>query len=292
MTGPLTGIVLAVTASVALNGSFVLQHAGSTGAPAIDARRPAASVVALLRSPLWATGAAIGMAGWALHVGALARAPVSLVQAFVAGGVVLTIPMAVVGLGHRVDAREAGAALATVLALGLLALGQRDAGRHAAAPAPALAAVLAALVALAGALVARARGARRAPALGLAGGLLYGGADLAVKALTGVAAAHGALAVLASPWLPVALVATAAAFFSFQRALQAGRPVTVIALMTAGTNATTFAGGFAVFGDPLGRTPALVAAHAAGFALVAGAGWALAPAQAAPVSAIRSPGAA
>jgi hypothetical protein len=55
----------------------------------------------------------------------------------------------------------------------------------------------------------------------------------------------------------------------------------VIALMTAATDVTAVFGGLGLFGDPLGRTPALVAAHVAGFVLVVLAGWALAPAQAA-----------
>jgi len=38
----------------------------------------------------------VGLAGWALHVGAMRDAPLSLVQAFVAGGLALTVPMAAV----------------------------------------------------------------------------------------------------------------------------------------------------------------------------------------------------
>jgi drug/metabolite transporter (DMT)-like permease len=279
MSGTWPGIALAVAASVALNGSFVLQHAGSATAPAITARRPVATLRSLLRSRWWAIGAVFGIAGWTMHVGALARAPVSLVQAFVAGGVVLTIPMAVLGLHHRVVRREATAALLMVGALVLLALGQRDTGRHAAFSGAGLAATLVVL-GLAAGLAVRVPGARRAAGLGVAGGLLYGAADLSTKALTGVASRHGIGAVVASPWLLAAIVATMGAFFAFQRGLQLGRPVTVIALMTAATNVATIGGGFAVFGDSLGRTPALAVSHAAGFAIVVIAGWALAPAQA------------
>ncbi|HSD77626.1 MAG TPA: hypothetical protein VLA98_09480, partial [Solirubrobacteraceae bacterium] len=60
-----------------------------------------------------------------------------------------------------------------------------------------------------------------------------------------------------------------------------GRPVTIIALMTAATNAGSIAGGFVVFGDRLGATPALGAAHVLGFVLVGVAAWRLAPSQAA-----------
>jgi hypothetical protein len=51
-------------------------------------------------------------------------------------------------------------------------------------------------------------------------------------------------------------------------------------LMTAATNVSSIAGAFVVFGDPLGRTPVLAAAHAVAFALVFVAAWRLAPAQA------------
>ena len=269
------GIALALAASVALNGSYLLQHAGSAGAVAITPRRPVATLRSLLASPAWVLGAALGLTGWAMHIGALSRAPLSLVQAFVAGGRVLTVPMAALGLGHRVSRQERRGAAAMALALALLALGLRGEGRHAHADAVTLAGYTAALALGAAALSAGVRGAARASALGLAGGMLYGAADLAIKELTGAAN------VLGSPWLAVAGLTTAGAFFAFQRGLQAGRPVTVIALMTAATNVSSISGGFAVFGDPLGRTPLLSAAHAAAFGLVALGAWWLAPAQAA-----------
>jgi hypothetical protein len=71
------------------------------------------------------------------------------------------------------------------------------------------------------------------------------------------------------------------AFFCFQRGLQTGNALPVIALMTSGTNVASILGGLLVFGDPLGHRPAMVALHAAAFAIVIGAAWLLAPAQAA-----------
>jgi hypothetical protein len=119
-------------------------------------------------------------------------------------------------------------------------------------------------------------GPRRPHALGLAGGLLYGAADLALKAATGLPA--GAL--LGSPWPWAAAVATVGAFFSFQRGLQGDRPVAVIALMTAATNVGSILGAFVVLGEPLGRTPQLAAVHAVAVGLVVLAAWRLAPVQA------------
>jgi hypothetical protein len=101
-----------------------------------------------------------------------------------------------------------------------------------------------------------------------------------VKALTIVHHAHGLAGVLSSGWTAVAIAASCGAFFAFQRGLQTGRPVSVIAVMTAATNLAAIAGGFVVFGDPLGRTPALAALHLVAFALIGLAAWWLAPSQA------------
>ena len=93
------GLVLAVVASAALNSGYVLQHVGSAEAPAVDVRRPLATFAGLFRSRLWLLGGAIGVTGWAIHVAALSRAPLSLVQAFVAGGLGLMAPLAARALG-------------------------------------------------------------------------------------------------------------------------------------------------------------------------------------------------
>lgn len=273
------GILLALVASVALNTAFLAQHAGAVDLPAVSPRRPVATLRALLGSRTWLVGLALGCLGWALHVGALARAPLSLVQAFIAGGLAVTLPVAAVALGHRLRRGELQAIALMALALVLLSLGLSG-GRRATGAPGVLAAATVGLAAVALALALGVRDDRRPVALGVAGGLLYGAADMAIKALTGVASGSGAARVLSSPWLLVAIAATAAAFFAFQRALQSHRPVVVIALMTAATNVSAIVGGLVVFGDPLGATPLLAAAHVAAFALVAGAAWRLAAAQA------------
>ena len=281
MTSAAPGLLMALAASVALSTSYLLQHAGSASAAAVSARRPWTTLRSLLRSPRWSVGAAVGMAGWALHVGALSRAPLSLVQAFVAGGLALTVPLAVVlagpprrARGAAGDARDGGGARAAQRR------GPRDRHGRGSPGRPA------------GGVPPRARAAGRAarsssrPAPGAPrrspwpAALAYGAADLVIKGLTGIGRGEGTAAALASPWLAVAVTLSVAAFFCFQRALQDGRPVAVIALMTAATNAASIAGGFVVLGDVLGRTPALAAAHALGFAVIGLAAWRLAPAQA------------
>ena len=278
MSSVALGLVLARGASVALNAGFLLQHAGSVTAAAISPWRPVATLRALLGSPAWAVGLVAGLAGWGMHVAALSFAPLSLVQAFVAGGLALTVPMAAIGLKHRVGPSETRAALAMVAALVLLSIGLRGAHRGATFAPGALAVYLTALAIPAAVLCATVRGTRRPVALALAGGLLYGAADLAIKAMTGEPSlAHALL----SPWAAAAAAATIAAFFAFQRGLQTGGPVVVIAIMTAATNIGSILGGFVVFGDSVGPGAALGALHAAGFALVVAAAWRLAPSQAA-----------
>jgi hypothetical protein len=163
VSGLVAGILLAVAASVALNGSYLLQHAGAVGAVAVDPRRPLATLRSLLRSPLWATGAAVGMTGWGLHVGALARAPISIVQAFVAGGLVLTVPMAALGRRHRVGREERRGTALIVAGLVLLAVGLRDPGWAPAYSPAALAAYLAGLAPAAAPRSGRRAGSSTAP---------------------------------------------------------------------------------------------------------------------------------
>jgi hypothetical protein len=277
MTPTTTGVLLAIAAAVALNASYLMQHAGSSAAAAIDPRRPVATLVALLRSPIWAAGGAVGLTGWGLHLGALREAPLSLVQAFVAGGLALSAPMAALGLRRRPARGETQAVALMVLALALLSIGLAGGGRHASFDRLALAAALAVLVCGAAVLAVLVDGERRPLALGAAGGLLYGAADMALKAVTGL---HGVGAIVSSPWLYAALASTVGAFFAFQRGLQSSRPVAVIALMTAATNVSSIVGAFVVYGDALGRTPLLAGAHALAFGLVIFAAWRLAPAQA------------
>jgi hypothetical protein len=276
MSGVVLGLGLALVASLALNGSYVIQHVGSVSVPPVSARRPIATLLSLLRSPWWALGAALGMTGWAVHVAALSKAPLSLVQAFVAGGLALMAPIAARALGNPLTRSERAGVAIVVVSLGLLCVGLGNPGVHGVVDAAAMAGFLV-VCGIAASLLARTSAAWRPHALGLAGGVLYGAADVAIKALTGAAHTDGVPGIVTSPWLPAAAVATAGAFFAFQRGLQSGRAVPVISLMTAATTAVSVLGGFVVFGDPLGHSPLLVVLHVVAFALVAVAAATLAP---------------
>jgi hypothetical protein len=174
VTGPvLTAVALALVASVALNGSFLVQHLGARGAPRVTLRRPAASLRGLLASRLWLAGTAVGLAGWMLHVAALSRAPLSLIQAFSAGGLALAVPLAARMSRAPLAASERRAVLVMVGALVVLALGVAPSGPGTAAAA-AMAAFAAVAAAIAAAFATAPAGGRRAHGLGIAAGVLYG----------------------------------------------------------------------------------------------------------------------
>jgi ribose transport system permease protein len=124
------------------------------------------------------------------------------------------------------------------------------------------------------ALAAVQHGRLGGAALGALGGALYGAGDLATKALVSSGS-------LVATWAFVVAIATLGAFFCFQRGLQLGPPLAVIALMTAATNLVSIAGAVVVLGEPVGSTPALETLHGLALVLVAGAAWMLAPVQAA-----------
>jgi hypothetical protein len=270
------GLGLAVLASVALNGSYLLQHAGSRGAPSVDLRRPLITFKGLLRSRLWLAGAVAGVLGSALHVAALGSAPLSLVQAFTAGGLALTVPVAARAFGQRLERSELVAVFVLITALALLGLGA-GALLPGAIPVRGLGLAVGIAVLAAAALALPRAGHRRGRLLGAAGGVLYGASDAATKAVT---MTHGGLiAALTSPWIVVVILLCVAAFACFQRGLQIGPAVPVIAMMTGATNGVAIAIGLLVFGEPLGANPAFAAMHVSSFVLAVAAGVTLARAQ-------------
>jgi drug/metabolite transporter (DMT)-like permease len=275
------GLALAVLASLALNGSYLVQHGGVADAVEVDIRRPAHTMRGLLTTPMWLLGGVIGTVGFVLHISALSLAPLAYVQAFLAGGLALLAPASAIFLGHRLTRGEIAGASLMAVALVFLAVGLHASSADARFGHGHLAAYLGAAVALATVAAVAAPRARRAHAFGLVAGILYGAGDCALKALTGIARRHDVVHAILSPWLVATIVMVGVAFFAFQRGLQTGRALPVIALMSAATNVVSILGGFIVFGDPLGKTAGFATLHVFGFVLVAVSAWLLAPAQAA-----------
>jgi drug/metabolite transporter (DMT)-like permease len=258
------GIGLALACAAVTQLAFLCKHRGAAAAPAVELTRPVVSAKALLGSRWFALGMGIAVVAWVLHVAALAMAPLSLVQVSLAGGVVMLVVLGDRGFGCRVGPRQWAGACLTAAGLILLVLTLPRAGGSSEFAVPAVLAFEAGMLALGALLIAAPR--LGAPAhhhgvvLGAAAGVLFGVSDVAVKALT-----EGGLA---SPWLPVAALASALAFLASARGFQQGDAVPVIATTSTAANVTVIVGGLTVFGDALAGG-VLLAVQLLAFALVA-----------------------
>jgi hypothetical protein len=271
------GILLALVCAVTTNVGFLFKHRGACAAPPVDMRHPFRTARALYSSRLFAVGMLIACGAWIFHVAAMAVAPLSLVQAVLAGGVVLLAIMAERSFGLRISRRQWVGICLT--AGGLILLGvtlPAVHGAHSRFSLPGMIAFEAALL-LAGTLLIM--GPRiGAPVrhhgfmLGAASGILFGVSDVSIKAISGMVGAHGVVGLL-SPWAAVTVAASIAAFYSSAKGLQDGDAVPVIAVTGTAANVTGIVGGIIVFGDPLSGHPLMLAAEFFAFALVLIAAW-------------------
>src|ERR671910_775508 len=138
-----------VTALMSVLG-FLLKHRGAVAAEPVEWRRPLASTIALFRSPVYTLGCVVATGSWGFHVAALALAPISLVQAVIAGGLVFLTVVGERVFAHRVTRREWIGVALTAAGLAFLAATMSGTGDsahsdYAAATLVAYVAVLAAL---------------------------------------------------------------------------------------------------------------------------------------------------
>ncbi len=265
------GLVLAVATALTSIVGFLYKHRGAAESPTVDWRRPLWSSVVLFRSRWYALGVLIAMGGWGLHVGALALAPISLVQATIAGGLVLLTVVADRFFGHHVTRREwIGVALAAAGLAFLAATLDGDAdSAHSSYDAATLTAFIV-IVGTLGILVAvLARGTPRAGALlGASAGLLWAASDTSIKALSGQLGDESAAAIVFSPLAAVILAASLVGLLISARSLQIGPAVSVIAVTSIAANGLTIAAGPIVFSEPFPDHAPGVVARVVAFALV------------------------
>jgi len=249
------GILLALLCAVVSNLGFLLKHKGACAAPDVDMRHPLRSGRDLFRSRWFAIGMLVALVAFVFHVGALALAPLSLVQAVISGGLVFLTVLADRYFGCNVGTRQWAGVGLTALGLTLLAI-TLPAGEHSSAAysVPGMIAFEAGLLGVGALLVLSPRlGAphhHHGILLGAAAGVLFGVSDVAIKALTGSVGSDGMLGLL-SPWLLTCIVASIVAFYASARGLQTGEAVAVITVTSAAANVSVITGGFVVFGDPM-----------------------------------------
>jgi hypothetical protein len=274
---PTLGILLALVCALTTNVGFLFKHRGACAAPAVDMHHPWQCAKSLFGNKVFAIGWGIGSLAWGFHVAAMSVAPLSLVQAVLAGGVVLLAVMAERAFGLTISRKQWMGIFLTAAGLILLAFSLPSVrGTHSHFSTPAMAAFEAVLLAVGTLLIMGPRigvpEEHHGFMLGAAAGILFGVSDVAIKALSGMVGAHGAFGLL-SPWMFVAVGASVLSFYVSAKGLQDGDAVPVIAVTGTAANVSGIIGGILVFGDPLSGQPVMFAAELFAFALVLFAAW-------------------
>lgn len=257
-------------ATVAILG-FLFKERGAAAAPPVQWRHPIRSTVALFSNRWWTLGILVAMLAWVFHVAALALAPISLVQATIAGGLVLLTPIADKVFGFHISRREWIGVGLTAAGLAFLAGTLGDVAESAYGEyGGGTLTVYAGLVALAAiglCFVVRGDTPRAGPVLAVAAGLLWGASDVVIKALSGSLSDDGLL-VLLTPEALAILVLSLVGLVVSARSLQIGPTVAVIAITNAAANVCTILSGPVVFGEPVPEDPLGMVVRVLAFTLV------------------------
>jgi drug/metabolite transporter (DMT)-like permease len=264
------GIALALLAALMTNLASLLKHRGCHRAEPISIRRPLRSARGLAESRWFAAGWGLAALAWLVHVAALSMAPISLVQAMLAGGAVTLAIVAQRVFGHPIERQQwlalllGGSGLA-LLALTLPALHGSDSRFSAGA----ILGFEGGLALLASGLALGHRSprlaARRGVLLAVLAGILIAFAGIAIKGLFG---AGGISIAVIAPWIALTVLCGALAQYATVAALQGGQAVETIGLIGLVANATQIAGGVLVFGDPLSADPIGLSLQVTAFAMV------------------------
>ena len=116
------GLGLALGSALGTNVAFLFKQRGALLAPAVRARHPLPSAAGLFRSRWFSLGLAVAVAAWGLHVGALALAPLSVVQAVLSGGLVFLAVLAERYFGFHLGRRQWAGVIVTAFGLAVIAL--------------------------------------------------------------------------------------------------------------------------------------------------------------------------
>src|SRR5918999_3002837 len=234
------GILLALFCAFATNLGFLLKHRGACAAPDVTLKHPVASAAGLFRSKWFAIGMGVAVGAWLLHVGALAMAPLSIVQAVISGGLVFLTVLAERYFGFKIGTRQWLGVGLTALGLVLLTVTlPAGTGSHSSYSVAGMIAFESALLVVGTVLVLSPKlgnHEHHGVMLGAAAGILFGVSDVAIKALTHGVGESGLMGGLASPWLLTCVVASIIAFYASARGLQVGEAATGLTPPSAPAN--------------------------------------------------------
>src|ERR671922_263677 len=118
----IVGLALALASAAATSASFLFKHRGAVLAPPVRVRHPLRSAVDLFRSKWFAVGLVVAIGAWGLHVGALALAPLSVVQAVLSGGLVFLAVFAERFFGLPLGPRQWVGVIVTAAGLAVIGL--------------------------------------------------------------------------------------------------------------------------------------------------------------------------
>ena len=266
----LGGLLLALCSAALINLGFLLQHRGLRHGRGDGL---GATLRVAFHSPVWLGGQVLGWIGFGAQILSVAIAPLALVQAFAAGGLALSVPLAARFFGHPITRGQRSAVFLMAAALAVLPFGYGAAHDHLESATLAIVLTVLGTLALIGTVVPT-RGGRA-----VAAGIFYGAADAAIKAVSVNLGPHG-WAALISAWTAVAAVATFAGFLAFQSALARDSAIGAISLMNGFAALAAMVCGLVAFGESLGADPAAIALHLVAIAVVLGCVPKLAGAQA------------
>jgi hypothetical protein len=239
-------LVLTILSACGLNLGYLLQHDVAARLPPLSLRQPIASVRSLLAEPRWLIGSGIQVGGFVLYVVALALAPLSLVQATAAGGIgILAIMVSRITHVALTKPERVGTAI-SVLGLALLGVSLLSTHGEGSGATPVWVAIWLAASTAGAILCIGLLGHRigRAPAWGIASGILFAAGDVATKM-----AVSGGLENAA--FLVCLIVFYGAGTAVLQAAFQRGGALTTAGLSTLLTNALPIAAGMVLFHEPL-----------------------------------------
>ncbi len=120
MTGSVAaGAALAAVAAVCYDGAVALQALEARALP--EARAGVGFIAGLVRRPRWLAATALGALGWPFQLGALALAPLTIVQPTLAFGLIVLLVLGARWLGEPAGVRELVGVGTIAVGVGLLA---------------------------------------------------------------------------------------------------------------------------------------------------------------------------